>query len=332
MPSKLGSILITGGSGFLGSHLARRLADAGEEVHVFARHGSSLHRLEGLLERLTIWRGNLNDRQSIHDCLLACRPRVIFHLAGDTSVRRLDFAFQNVERSFDSLHGTMHLIEELRRARLPVRCLVRAGGLEEYGCGPYPYCETQRESPVSPYSAAQVATTHYCQMVQPALAFPVVTLRLALVYGPAQSASFFIPSLIAHFLENLDFSMTTGDQGRDLLFVEDVIDAFLAVPETEGLGREIINIGSGHEYRMDNVAELIRLLSGTSGRVQLGAVAGRSSEISHLVCRNEKAHRLLAWQPRTKLEDGLAQTIRWHWKAGAGSETRWSDERKTAGA
>lgn len=326
MSSDLGPILITGGTGFLGSHLARFLASSGLDVHVLARPQSSLWRIEDLLDQITIWRGDLMDCESIRECVLACRPSTVFHLAGDTALRSLDAGLENVERSLDTLHGTIHLLEELHRGGIPTRCLVRSGGLEEYGQGPHPYCETQREAPVSPYSAVQVATTHYSQMLQRVLRFPVVTLRLALLYGPAQSASFFIPSLITHCLENRDYAMTTGEQGRDFLFVGDAMAAFVAVAQTKGLAGEVINIGSGQEYRIGDVAEAIRLVTGTRAQLRLGAVAARQSEIRRLVCRNDKARRLLHWQPRTSLEEGLLTTVSWYRQMRTSLASQWREQ------
>jgi UDP-glucose 4-epimerase len=313
----LGSVLITGATGFIGSHLVHRFAALGEEVHVFVRHTSSLSRIEDAIGPVTVWRGDLENCHSIRDCLQAARPAHVFHLAADTAVRWFDPDLANVDISIDiNLKGTCNLLTELRRADIPVCNFVRAGGLEEYGRGHYPFSEEQRESPVSPYSASQVAATHYSRMLQPFLGFPVITIRPALVYGPGQSTGFFIPSIIEHFLAGHDFPMTAGKQRRDLVFVSDVIDAFIAAARTPGLTNEIINIGSGSGYRMRDVAAMARSIIGSEARPAIGALAERASEIQVLTCRNRKAQQLLSWTPQTSLFEGLVQTIQWYREHG----------------
>src|SRR5439155_23050557 len=101
------------------------------------------------------------------------------------------------------------------------------GGLEEYGTAPTPYDEFQREAPISPYSASQVATAHYVGVLQHHTMARIVTLRPALVYGPDQSTDFFIPSLIVSCLRGATFDMTDGTQGRDLLYIDDLVDAIV---------------------------------------------------------------------------------------------------------
>ena len=114
-----------------------------------------------------------------------------------------------------NLDGTLAVLRAVQEASHDVAAVVRAGGLEEYGAGPTPYREGQREAPISPYSASQVAATHFCQMLQPDTAAAIITLRPALVYGPGQGGDFFIPSLIRSCLANVPFDMTSGVQGRD---------------------------------------------------------------------------------------------------------------------
>jgi nucleoside-diphosphate-sugar epimerase len=315
----VGSILVTGATGFVGSHVVRRLVRDGARVNVLARDESSLWRIGDVQSSVTIWRGDVTDPDSIARCIEASAPEVVIHLAGDTSVRRLR-DLEQIDRSIDvNLKGTVNVLKALERATFPVRCFVRAGGLEEYGRGAAPYSEDQRERPVSPYSAAQVAATHFCQMLQAHFRFPIVTLRPALVYGPAQNASFFIPSLVEHAIAGRDFDMTSGDQGRDLVYVEDVVEAFLAAAASRDVAGAVINIGSGREFKLLDVARTILDITGASIRLDTGAVAPRSSEIQHLYCRTETAARLLAWSPRVGLEEGLRRTVVWYRQHPTGS-------------
>lgn len=306
-----GPLLITGASGFIGSHLARSLVASGLEVHVLRRQDSSWRRLAEIRTRIRAWTADLRDAASIENVCAAVGPRYVFHLAGTTDVRFVDRTLAGVRESVDvNVLGSLNLVLALSRRASVVR-LVRVGGLEEYGRGPAPYVETQRECPISPYSASQVAVTHYLQMLQPVLPFEAVTLRLALTYGPAQSERFLVPALIRHCLEGRDFELTSGEQRRDFIYIDDAIDAMRRAAVTDGVGAEVLNIGSGQGYRIADVARRIVALCGSTTRLRIGAEAARTTEIQNLVCDSRRAQQLLGWQPATDLESGLTRTIAW---------------------
>jgi nucleoside-diphosphate-sugar epimerase len=238
---------------------------------------------------------------------------MVFHLAADTRSRGMGADYSVIKSTLAiNLVATIGLLEKLNDGDWPVRSFVRTGGLEEYGSGPFPSIESQRELPVSPYSASQVAATHYCVMLQRYLRFPAVTIRPALIYGPAQSAQFFIPSLIQHCLRGRDFEMTSGEQARDLVYVDDAIDALIRASVADSLGGQIINVGSAKEYRLLDVAQAVRTAAGANIGLHVGAAPDRPAEIQHLVCNADKAKALLGWAARTDLQSGLARTIAWY--------------------
>jgi nucleoside-diphosphate-sugar epimerase len=312
MEKPMATALVTGGTGFIGSHLVRRLLTEGVRVHLFIRPESSYWRIRDILAKVTLWQGNLLDPTAVQHCLQGSNPDVIFHLAGTTEGRSIDPQLSQLETSIDTnIKGTLNLIQAVHQSKLGVQCLIRTGGLEEYGTGAAPYHEAQREQPVSPYSASQVATTHYCQMLQPYLSFSVVTVRLALVYGAAQSTRFFIPSLITHCLKGQDFAMTSGAQTRDLIYVDDVVTALLKTARTPGLNGEIINIGTGIGHPIRDVAQKILKLTQADIDLKIGDTSSRTAEIQQLYCQIDKARELLGWLPTTDLDTGLTQTIAW---------------------
>jgi nucleoside-diphosphate-sugar epimerase len=305
---RLQRILITGGGGFIGSHLTRRLVAAGHEVHVLHRPDGNLSRVEGL-RTIQFWECDLLDADRLSAVLGSVRPQTIYHLAGDSGLRHLDPTLAGVKESIDrNIRSSINLFVAAN-AHLPdLTLLVRPGGLEEYGRGPVPYTESQREQPVSPYSASQVAVTHYLQMLAPHLSYRALTVRPALIYGPAQSSSFFIPALIEHCLQGRDFSISSGHQGRDLLYVDDLIDALLLLLEAPLPGGEIINLGAGREYVMADVAAIIIRRTGAKIRL-IKDPTSRQGQVEHLYCSNDKARELLSWQPSVDLEEGLQRTI-----------------------
>ncbi len=304
-------ILVTGGAGFIGSHLARRLVSAGYETHVLHRPHSDLSRIADLISSVQCWACDLTDDSAMAAMLDTVQPTIIYHLAGDTSVRHIDPSLAGVAASIErNVRAPINLVVAAQSHCRDLKILIRVGGLEEYGRGSVPYVESQREQPVSPYSASQVAVTHYLQMLVPYLRFRAITVRPALIYGPDQSTQFFIPALIDHCLKGQDFSMSSGNQGRDLLYIDDLIDALLLLLDRPLASGEIVNIGTGHEYIMSEVAANIIRLMGSDIQLRKSAPT-RPSEIEHLYCSAEKAVTLLGWRPTIDLETGLSRMIAW---------------------
>jgi nucleoside-diphosphate-sugar epimerase len=311
--------LVTGAAGFLGSHLTRALLADGWKVAALVRPGADLRRLEGAGEGLEVVEADVTDLAAVSHALRSIQPAVVHHLAGDTSVRRFGGEWEVVARAIDNnLSGTLNLVRAIAEAGPLVECLVRAGGLEEYGAGPAPADEAQREQPTSPYGASQAATTHWCQMLQPQLSFSIVNLRPALVYGPGQGADFLIPALIRSLLDGEPFAISDGTQIRDYIHVDDVIDGFRRAAErATTLRGAVINISSGEQYR---VGEVARLIAETIGRPDLLKVAGaprRAGDLDNVSGLNALAARLLDWRPKVGLADGLARTIDWFRTSGA---------------
>ncbi len=305
-------VFVTGASGFIGSHLGSELGRLGAEVHALVRPGTTRTRVAPRAAAQE-WPGDITDIATVRAAVNGARPDIVYHLAADTGVRRLGEGWAGLERSIRvNLEGTLVVLRACLDASHPVRAFVRTGGLEEYGDGPIPYREDQRERPISPYSASQVAATHYAQMLQHGTATEIVSVRPALVYGPGQSSDFFIPNLIAHCLRHADFEMSEGRQRRDLLYVDDVVAALVAAGTREGLRGEVINVGHGVAHAMVDVAREIVALTGSTGALHIGAVPVRARDIEHLVADVSRAKEVLGWTPKVALTEGLRRTIDWY--------------------
>jgi nucleoside-diphosphate-sugar epimerase len=249
------------------------------------------------------------DGARLEAVLGSVRPHAIYHLAGDSTLRHLDPELAGVKESIDrNISSSINLFVAANAHSPDLALLIRLGGLEEYGRGPVPYIESQREQPVSPYSASQVAVTHYLQMLAPHLSYRALTVRPALIYGPAQSTSFFIPALIEHCLQGRDFSISSGNQGRDLLYVDDLIDALLLLLDAPLPTGEIVNIGAGREYVMADVAATIIHRTGANIHL-IKDTTSKPGQVEHLYCSNDKARKLLSWQPSVDVPEGLQRTI-----------------------
>lgn len=309
----VGRALVTGAAGFLGAHLARSLVDDGWQVSALLRTEGTGSRLDSLKDRIDVLFADITDYPTVLKAFKQAQPHIVYHLAGDTSVRRFDGSWDVIDRAIEiNFRGTLNIVRAAGESGAPVRSVVRAGGLEEYGTGPTPGDERQREQPSSPYSASQTAAAHWCQMIQAHVPFTITTLRPALVYGPGQGTDFLIPALICSLLRNQPFAMSEGMQIRDYIYVEDVVRAFrLAGDVDPPLHGRIINISSANEYRIADVAMAVARQLGRAELLITGGLEQRSGDLPNVSGYNALAQQLLGWCPQVGLEDGLARTIAW---------------------
>jgi nucleoside-diphosphate-sugar epimerase len=307
------TVLISGGTGFLGSHLVRRVTGLGARVQLLVRTASSLDRVADVQPVPDFTRIELDDAAGLGACVRAVRPDFVFLAAGSTSDRGRDHSGEAAAgRSYEAnVIGTRRVLESIS-AEAPAAKVIRIGSLAEYGVGPLPFREDQREQPASPYAASQVAATHLGQALHRQMGLQVATMRVALTYGPAQSTSFLIPSLIMACLEGRPFDLASASHTRDLIFVDDVMDALVAAALAGGLAGEVVNIGSGREYRIGDVAAMIVRLTGAGIELRPSRTAAVGTEVQRLVCDSERARQLLEWQARTPIEEGLERTIAWY--------------------
>lgn len=302
-------VLVTGANGFIGSHLSRCLVGLNAEVHVLLRQGCDRSRLQDIEDQITIWHGSITHYDEVCRCLAGARPKAIFHLAAARDVTRDIRLLDSMVAT--NLTGTMNLLRAVQETGITPACIVNTGSSEEYGKGRTPFVESQREMPVSPYSVSKVATTHLGQMLYRTSGLRVVTLRPFLVYGPGQGTDMFIPSLIHHCLGKKDFMMTAGDQTRDFVYIDDLIDAYLRAAFSSSAPGEVINVGSGIERRIRDIAEKILQKMGNPIRLIIGAIEKRQGETDHFYCSNKKAHEILGWSPAIGIDEGLDKTIAW---------------------
>ncbi len=301
--------LVTGATGFIGSHLTRHLVAKGVEVHVLIRPGSDTWRLQDVWYRLHIHRGDLRAYEDVQRVVRAVRPQALFHLGSYVNVKRRLDDVDEINRVI--ITGTLNLIRATL-AEAPECLFINTGTCEEYGDGPVPFREDQLPQPVSPYSAAKTATTFFVQMAHKSLGLRGVTVRPFLTYGPAQQPLRLIPQAILAGLLKREFKMTPGEQTREFNYVEDIVAGYLQVARHPDVVGHILNLGNGQEVQIREIVRLIFDLMGNPIQPQIGALPYRPGETWHFYSDPRKTQRLIEWYPMTPLKDGLRRTIAWY--------------------
>jgi UDP-glucose 4-epimerase len=291
--------LVTGGAGFIGSHLADALVAAGDEVHVVDDLSTGrLANLESALEHgAELHAEDVTDAAWMTDLAAIIRPDVVFHLAAQRDVRRsVD------DPAFDAgvnVAGTAAVLDAARRAG--ARRLVLASTAAVYGRPDnLPTPETAPTAPISPYGASKAAAEMYLALFTRLHELPTVALRMANVYGPRQDphGEAGVVAIFAAAAAAGTPAVVYGDglQTRDYVHVHDAVAAFLAAAESPVLG--VLNVSTGHETRVCEIAERLGVAVEHARR--------RHGEIDRSCLDPTAAAELLGWHPRVSLATGLA--------------------------
>jgi len=303
-------VLVTGGAGFIGSHLVRRLLEEGADVHVLSKTVSSVWppRLVDLRGRVSIHEGNLTDRSAMDVVVGRVRPSVVFHLGAYTHVGK---SWERVDECIQAnVQGTVNLLQALDGSGY--RRFVSIGTSEIYGDIDVPFREDSFVRPISPYSVSKYAAELYCRAFHQGRDWPLVMVRPFNAYGPMQTPDRIVPEVILRALRGHSLKMTQGRQTREFNYVNDLVEGFVLLATTPDIEGELFNLGNGEEVSMRELASLILKLMGDPIEPEFGALPERPTEIPRMYSDSTKARERLGWKPAWSLEAGLQATIDWY--------------------
>ncbi|GFO60910.1 CDP-abequose synthase [Geomonas silvestris] len=298
--------LVTGATGFVGGALTRRLVELGREVHILTRAQSDTWRLAEIEDRVVRHVVDLSDAATLERVVAEVKPQIVYHLAtygGFASQRDTDAIFAA------NLTGTMNLLRACEKVGFD--CFVNTGSSSEYGTKKEPMREADIPEPLGDYGVSKVAASLHCRSEALQKGLPVVTLRLFSPYGPWDDPKRFIPYLLATLLRGETPRLSTPLSVRDWVYIDDVLDLYLKTDELAKLRGEIINVGSGSQSSLGEVAALAERLAGTGASAVWGGVAAQRVEPTCWVADIGKAKALLDWEPQTGLTEGLEKTVDW---------------------
>ena len=315
-----GTYLVTGGAGFIGSHIAAALAASGARVRVLddlsTGHAENLEEIGGRVEFV---RASLLDSDALTRALEGVE--LVFHEAAIPSVPR------SVENPLEThracAEATFALLVAAREAG--VRRVVYAASSSAYGDQPtLPKVEDMTPQPLSPYAAAKLVGEYYCQVWSRTYGFETVSLRYFNVFGPRQDPGSQYSGVISRFIDSLMTGKTPviygdGEQSRDFTYISNVVEANLRAAETtRGIG-EVINVATGERATLNHLLDVLKELTGKTD-VEPEYREQRVGDVRHSLADITRARELLGYEPTIGLEEGLRKTIEW-W-----SQSRYADK------
>jgi NAD dependent epimerase/dehydratase len=305
-------VLVTGAGGFIGSHLTERLVKEGAQVRAMVHYNSFgrwgwLDR-SSLLKEIDVVAGDLTDRDSVRQAVK--NREILFHLGALITIpysyhAPLSYIHTNIE-------GTLNVLQTSRDE--DVERIVHTSTSEVYGTAQYvPIDEKHPLKGQSPYAASKIGADKMAEAFYLSFNTPVTTVRPFNTFGPRQSMRAIIPTIIVQCLLGDTIQLGNLHPTRDLNYVSNTVDGFLlAASESAALG-QTINLGSGREISIGDLANLIAKLIGKPIKIETKGerLRPKGSEVERLLAENALAQSLLGWKPKVDLEEGLSRTIDW---------------------
>lgn len=296
-------VLITGGAGFIGRNLIKRLVleDVRPLVTIFKNETDVISpSVENKVDFVDL---DLRDASATRQLIRKYRPTTVIHLAGVTG--REDPTGKLCSEL--NYQATSRMLAEL--AETNVEHVVIIGTAAEYGNQTTPFRESTPARPISSYAVSKARANDFALTLYASTALPVTILRLFTVYGVGQPEKMFLCQLISHALSNRDFEMSDGSQRRDFINIADVTTAIIdALGVATAFGR-IINIGSGKAHKLRDVAELAWKICKTDAEIIFDAVTKTNDDAADTLADIRLAKELLDWQPVISFETGLRDMI-----------------------
>jgi nucleoside-diphosphate-sugar epimerase len=300
-------ILVTGGAGFVGSRLVKKLvAQKDHELYSLKRYVTGRDVLGAELGVKTVF-CDLRDQAAVRAAIREVQPEVVMHLA---AVSPVSYSFDHPNEVLDTnLTGTVNLAESCMREVPQFKHFLFASTSETYGNGPVPKREDTPQSPNSPYSVSKQAAEKYIFYMWGAYKFPMTVLRPFNTYGRRDNTQYLVERILVQMLRGETVKLGDPTPERDLIYVEDHADAYLACLDNPKAIGEAFNFATGDKITVKALAEKMKELTGFRGEILWNTIPRRPLDIQVMYGDASKAKSVLGWQPKVSLEEGLRRTI-----------------------
>lgn len=278
----------------------------GYDVHIMIRETSNKWRIKDIVKDITEHVVDLRDYDSLRKIVLGINPGIIYHLA-TYGGHWLQQDMQEIIQS--NIIGTVNLLNAC--AMLEFDCFVNTGSSSEYGLKSQAMVESDLLAPITNYGASKAAATLFCQVIASEHDLPVVSLRLFSPYGPYEEASRLIPTVVLASLSGEDPRLSSGGSVRDFIFIDDVLDLYLKVIEFKLSPGEVFNVGSGTQHLVSEVVDKIIALTEANIQPIYGSFIRPIVEPETWKANLNKTIKMLKWEPKIDMDQGLKKTIEW---------------------
>lgn len=310
-PNQDSRVLITGATGFIGSHLAHRLISDNIEVGIIKRDNSDTWRINDLFGKLATYDVDIRDTQNVARAFADFKPQVICHLAAYYTV---DHQSQEIPLLADTNYlGTLNLLEASKESG--VRLFVNTSTCFVYKESNGKLAENATLNPLNLYALTKIQAEQACTYYAGRYGLRAITFRIFPPYGSLDHERRLIPTIITSLLEGRILKMTTGNQRWDFIYIDDIVDAYvkaLYAPELPHW-HEIFNLGTGHAVSIREVAARIRKIIDAKAELDWGSIPHRRNEVWHTCAGISKVVKSLGWRPNTSIiGEGLERTVEWY--------------------
>jgi nucleoside-diphosphate-sugar epimerase len=301
------SYLVTGATGFVGACLTRALVKQGKAVNILVRDKNLNWRLNDISSKLNIYECDITDKKLGH-VMDKIKPSHIFHLAAYGSLPQQDNFDQMI---LVNLKGTKNLIDVLEK--FDYKVFVNTGSSSEYGIKEDQMSEKDILAPVNDYGVTKASATLYSQKQANRTGKPIITLRLFSPYGYYEDINRLIPSLILKALKNETIELSSPKNVRDFIFIEDVVNAYIKVSNSDFKSGEIFNVGSGNQHNVKEVVDQVMSLTNSKSKILWKKIIVQKRQIEPQTweANIEKIKSELDWRPKHSLSEGLRKTVDW---------------------
>jgi nucleoside-diphosphate-sugar epimerase len=299
-------VLITGGGGFIGYHIIKKLSEYNCDICIITLDGKTPSRLEEY-NNITVKAANVSHYDEINACIDEYRPDFIFHLAA-YGVNSADSEYHTAIDT--NVIGIANVIFSAKASNC--KKIINIGSCMEYGNTNEKMYEELCPHPVNIYGSTKAAASIIGHQLARELDIDMVTLRLFGVYGEGEERHKIFCHTISTLLEGNDLKLTPCTQYRDYCYVGDIANAAIMALQNDSIKNEIINIATGNALPLRDYIELIHKLMGSKNRLLFGSLPYRSTELFAPIADIKKAQKLLLWKPETSLEAGILKTIEWY--------------------
>jgi NAD dependent epimerase/dehydratase len=305
-------VLVTGGAGFIGSHLVEELVSRGANVRALVHYNALKNAgwldTTDLDKKVELVFGDVGDSDSVAQAMEGCD--IVFHLAALIGIPYSYVAPRAYVRT--NVEGTLNVLQAARRLETP-RVLVTSTS-EVYGSAQYaPMDELHPLVGQSPYSATKIGADQLARSFHLSFETPVTIVRPFNTYGPRQSTRAVIPTIITQAMSGGPLKLGNLDATRDLNYVLDTANAFIRCAEEDASIGKTIHFGTGTETSIRGLAEIVCRLLGRECNIEVESERLRptGSEVTRLIADATLARTLLGWSPRFSIEQGLERTVEW---------------------